>query len=71
MPGTRPGMTSQTPMPDFIDRFLSQTLRCALLRASKDEHGPWPILRGSLRSRLRMTRPALLPARDPAAIETR
>jgi hypothetical protein len=30
-------------------------LRCALLRASKDEYGPWPILRGSLRSRLRMT----------------
>ena len=30
-------------------------LRCALLRASKDEYGPWPILRGSLRSYLRMT----------------
>src|ERR1700736_1791892 len=29
--------------------------RCALLRASKDEHGPWPTLRGSLRSHLRMT----------------
>jgi hypothetical protein len=23
------------------------TRRCALLRASKDEYGPWPILRGS------------------------
>jgi hypothetical protein len=30
-------------------------LRCALLRASKDEHGPQLILRGSLRSHLRMT----------------
>jgi hypothetical protein len=30
-------------------------LRCALLRASKDEYGPpCPILRGSLRSHLRM-----------------
>src|SRR5258708_39656836 len=33
----------------------SVILRCALLRASKDEHGPRPILRGSLRSHLRMT----------------
>jgi hypothetical protein len=31
------------------------------LRASKDEHGPWPILRGSLRSLLRMTAALLQP----------
>jgi hypothetical protein len=38
--------------------FGSQSLvilRCVLLRASKDEYGLWPILRGSLRSHLRMT----------------
>src|SRR4051812_44888157 len=34
---------------------IAFTRRCALLRASKDERGPWPILRGSLRSHLRMT----------------
>ena len=27
MPGTRPGMTSQARMPDFIDRSLGQALR--------------------------------------------
>jgi hypothetical protein len=27
MPGTRPGMTSQTVMPELIGRYSSQTLR--------------------------------------------
>src|SRR5882762_4727405 len=27
MPGTRPGMTAERPMPNFIERFSSQTLR--------------------------------------------
>ena len=35
--------------------FFRVILRCAHLRASKDEKRPWPILRGSLRSHLRMT----------------
>ena len=35
--------------------FFRVILRCALLRASKDEKRPWPILRGLLRSHLRMT----------------
>ena len=41
MPGTRPGMTSFATETDFIGCFLSQTLRSALLRASRRMgHGP-------------------------------
>jgi hypothetical protein len=29
MPGTRPGMTSQTANPNFVGRFFGQTLRMA------------------------------------------
>jgi hypothetical protein len=36
-------------------------LRCALLRASKDEKRPWPILRGSLCSHLPSERKCVRP----------
>ena len=49
-----------------VDRLIRQLERAVMmrqrfLRASKDEKRPWPILRGSLRSHLRMTSARIQP----------
>jgi hypothetical protein len=53
-------------MKDRLEAALPR--RLTLLRASKDEHSPWPILRGSLRSRLRSERKCVRPGMTGALI---